>query len=270
MDTSFQKPSADAEAKTTEGEAPDEQEFSPATQEANASPATTAPGQNVSGEWGADDVRIPYLSLVQKQGNLAEDFPVGSFVLNKELVVMEESDELPVTILAAHKYFEEDIEFDPDIRPRRFQTAEAAADEGYAIGYTDDEDDKRVVSCCDCVVLLPVPGEYAQLGHGIPEVTEYLAKMIEAKHLVTSLKAEDLGFARGLWTLRKSAYTSAGKTLGTAIVSGHLKDGVHKGNWSLSSKKRVYRKNTWHVPVLKSLGRHRSAFVDWIETEAMV
>ena len=54
----------------------------------NKSPTITNRNAGVDGEFKASDFLIPRINLVGKTGNLSNNFQPGSFVFNKELVVL--------------------------------------------------------------------------------------------------------------------------------------------------------------------------------------
>ena len=121
--TSFKKPSAvkEEEIETT---------TAVAVTEKAAISAYNGPGGS---GWDVEDIRIPYFSLVQKTGTLSNEFDPGGFVFNKELWIGDGKEPVQITVLRADKYFVEDCEFDPEIRPKRFNTREEFLAEGFSL-----------------------------------------------------------------------------------------------------------------------------------------
>ena len=193
--------------------------------------------------WETTDIRIPYLSLVQKTGSMADAFDKGSFVFNKELQISDGKEPVEITILRADKYFVEDIEFDPDIRPKKFNTRDEFLAEGFSLDY---EAEMKVKEAAELVVLLPVDEEYSTFSH------------------------DGGAFVRAAWICQSSAYATVGRTVATAMIAGHLRDGVHKGKWALTSEMRSNKKASWYVPIIRSLGRHDKDFLSFVEEQAIV
>jgi len=217
---------------------------------ATAEPKTTALSTNsgnvqgLTGEWGTGDIQIPRLSLVQKSGTLADDFPKGTFVYNKELVVGNGNDPVKITVLSARKYYQEDIPFgESDELPQIFERLEDARAEGFTTEWNSNQ--PRVKEAADLVVLIPVPEQYA------------------------TVLFNGQGYARALWTLVSSAYNSAAKTIATAAVCGHLRGGLYHGGWELTSNLRTNQRNSWYVPVLRSCGAHEENFKSFLEEQVL-
>lgn len=205
---------------------------------------TTPPIKGLTGEWGTGDIQIPRLSLVQKSGTLADEFPKGAFVFNKELVIGDGNQPFDITVLSARKYYQEDLPFgESDELPRVFERLEDAR----AAGFTTDWDSNlpRVKEAADLVVLIPVPLEYA------------------------TVRFNDRGYTRALWTLVSSAYNSAAKPIVTAAVCGHLREGIHRGGWDVTSALRTNQRNSWYVPVVRARGLHQSTFLNFVEESVL-
>lgn len=205
--------------------------------------------------WDVQDIRIPYMSLVQKSGNLSNEFPPGSFVYNKELMICDgkpEADDkaegpsgpLDITILRADKYFVEDIPYDPDIRPKRFNTRDEFLAEGFSLDYNAE---MRVKEAAELVALLPVDSQYAVFEDN-----------------------DGNGYVRAAWICQSSAFGTVGRTVATAMMAGHLKDGVHKGKWSLTSDLRSSKAMSWFVPIIRSMGRHDADFLEFVEAQCIL
>jgi hypothetical protein len=212
-------------------------------------PVTPASGPvgGLSGEFGIEDLRTPYLSLVGKTGKLSEEFQPGSFVYNKEVMLSDGKEPIqPITVLEMHKFWIEDVPYDDDTQAKTWDRLEDAKAEGYSTEYGAEQ---RVMPSARIIVLIPVPeseGLYS-FNHG-DKVVHY---------------------GRAMWMLQKTAYTSAAKPIITAALSGHLRGGLHLGGWSLTSLKRTSDKNVWYVPVVKKTGMHSPEFRQFLEEEVM-
>jgi hypothetical protein len=220
----------------------------PATTNASGSTdlATTAepPATGLTGEWSGADIQIPRLSLVQKSGTLADEFPKGAFVYNREVVIGDGDSPFKLTVLTARKYYQEDIPFgESENLPRIFDRLEDARAAGFTLEW--DSDLPRVKEAADLVVLIPIHAEHA------------------------SFKFGGQSYARALWTLVSSAYNSAAKPIVTAAVCGHLREGLHKGGWDVTSTLRTNQRNSWYVPTLRARGLHEAGFVKFLEEEVL-
>jgi hypothetical protein len=69
----------------------------------------------------------------------------------------------------------------------------------------------------------------------------------------------DATYGLALWTLRSTAFTRAGKTIITASQFA-LRDGLHLGEWTLTTKREKIGMNFIHVPVLRHAARHTDEF----------
>jgi len=205
-----------------------------------AMPATAF--NDAEGEFDADDLRTQYLSLVAKTADLADTFGAGSFVLNKEVKIGNGKDPADITILSIKKHFEELVPFGEDITPRIFDKKEDATAAGYSVHW---EAKQRVGPVLTCRILLEVPE-----GFGMSTF-------------------EDKEYAEATWVLQKTAYKSAALDVIKARSKGHLKDGLWKGGWGLTSSLKTGGNGSWYVPVLKKDARHTDEFVKWVETEIL-
>ena len=205
---------------------------------------TTPPAIGLTGEWGTRDIQVPRLSLVQKSGTLADEFPKGSYVLNKELVIGDGNQPFVITVLSARKYYQEDLPFgESDELPRIFDRLEEAR----AAGFTTDWDSgqPRVKEAADMIVLVPVPLDYA------------------------TFEFKGQGFCRALWTMVSSAYNSAAKPVVTAAVCGHLREGIHRGGWAVTSELKTNQRNSWYVPIVRSRGVHSPEFIQFAQAAVL-
>ena len=66
----------------------------------------------VEGEYGARDIKLPRINLVQNVGDLPTmGFTAGSFVLNKSVVLAERGEPLEIVVLRARKQYQEVVPF---------------------------------------------------------------------------------------------------------------------------------------------------------------
>jgi len=116
---------------------------------------------DIDGEIDKDDIIIPRLALCQKGSNLQDDFPVGSWVMNKTNQIAELGDEVPFTPIAASKYYQENTEYEAGgAMPRRFRTAAEAQDAGLRLDFDDETGEKpEVQKCLDLTILIRWTGK---------------------------------------------------------------------------------------------------------------
>ena len=232
------------QAEEEQSQKPAEAEAQMTKQENAQSPAKPGAPQGISGDVGAEDLRTPYLSLVGKTGQLADEFQPGSFVYNKETVVSDGSKPLDITVLKAHKYWIEDVPYEEDIQPKTFDHLEEATAQGFSKEYGAES---RVMPCLRSVCMIPVPEESDAM-----------------------FSFEGTHYALCLWMLQKTAYTSAAKPVLTAALKGHLRDGIHLAPWELTSTKKSNGKNTWFAPVVKKKPKHSDNLRSFIEEEVLL
>lgn len=205
---------------------------------------TPPPTTGLAGEWGTADIQISRVALVQKSGTLADEFPKGAFVFNKEIVVGNGDKPFEMTVLSARKYYIEDLPFgESEDMPQIFDRLEDARAAGFTTDW--DSDRPRVKEAADLVVLIPVVDSHATFSFC------------------------GQGYARALWTMVSSAYNSAAKPIATAAVCGHLRDGLHMGGWNVTSSIRTNQRNSWYVPVVRPCGLHTAEFVQFLEAEVL-
>jgi hypothetical protein len=250
MNTKLGKDTAKADNENTELAAKEEASLS----------RTTFVGGELEGEFGSSDIQLPYLSLVNKTGQLSNEFTPGHFVYNKQVVVADGKAPMPITVLGMKKDYVEDIDFDADIMPRTFAKLADAQSEGYSIEY---EAEKRVKPRACMLTLVPVPDDYGQYFLPIElmeEWGEYAGKVVEEP---------PTAFALAMWIVQSSAYTSVAKPVATARMSGHLRDGLHHGLWLLQSELKSYKQNSWMAPRIRAAGKHSPDFIKWLEAEVL-
>jgi hypothetical protein len=253
METSFQKDGASEKAQKSE-----ETQLVHDEDLGLTLPAAEFGAGTLEGEFDQSDIQLPYLSLVNKTGQLSNDFTPGSFVYNKEVVVGDGKEPILVTALSMKKDYVEDIEFDSEIMPRTFARLADAEAEGYSLDY---EAEKRVKPRACILTLVPVPEDYGTF-FAPDELTEFLAE--QADKLFKG--KPKTSWALAMWIVQSSAYNAVAKPLATARMGGHLREGLHHGPWLLQSELRNYKNNSWYAPRVRPGGKHSQAFVDWVES----
>lgn len=191
----------------------------------------------VSGDVSRRDIIIPTLKIAQGVGGLAENFTPGNIVLNNELLLSEGSDPVKLTVLACKKSFIEVVDFGGEKTPRRFNTEQEVKDAGLWTEWINNQK--------------PPVQEVAEALVAIESETENPL-------FPFSRETEDgktVHYALALWTMRGVSYSRAAKLIFTAGQFS-LRDGLYKGQWTLTTKREKVGKNTIAVPVLKQTGKN--------------
>ncbi len=202
------------------------------------SPAPLAiPAKPVEGEFLTDDFVIPKLHLVQAVGPLSEKFTPGQYVYNKELVISDGTSPVNLTVLRIKKQYQENLPYGGDQLPRVFDTLEEVKAAG---GWIDWRDNERP--------------PYSPILHAL-----VLIRSPFDENPLFPYEFEGAAYGLALWTLRGVSFTRAGKTIITASQFA-LKEGLHTGPWSLTSKREKIGVNFIHVPVMRHEPRHLGEF----------
>jgi len=200
-----------------------------------------------TGEFDASDIIMPRLSIVQKVGDLSEQFDPGAIVLNKRLLLADPGESLTVTVVRAKKYFMEIRPYGDEVRPRIFNTHA----ETLAAGFTLETDwttgaKATAKPVLDCVVAI----------HGT-------AKLATAPEF--ALVHEGTPFALALWSINSvSAYKESAKVLLSAKQM-YLKRFVEQ-SWSLTTGKVKFGVNTVFTPAVTPLAANPAARADWLDS----
>jgi hypothetical protein len=201
---------------------------------------SSLPTRPLEGEFLPQDFVLPRLNLVQSVGPLSETFQPGAIVYNKEVTLSDGTQPVALTVLRIRKQYQEHIPYGSDEMPRVFETLEEVRAAG---GWIDWRDNQRppFSPILNALVLVKSPfAEHPMFPHRYGEA--------------------DYGLA--LWTLRSTAFTRAGKTIITASQFA-LRDGLHFGEWSFTSRREKLGMNFVHVPVLRHSARHTNEFAEF-------
>jgi hypothetical protein len=208
--------------------------------------ALTGANAQVQGEIDAGDIRWPRLNLVQKSGDLSDSFTPGSFVFNKEIVLSDGQKPIKMVAMRIRKQYQEALPFDPSgPQPKVFNTSAEVRNAGGQTSAFGEEGYYKEIAHIGLLLSAPPSATDEQKDFFIYEFN-------------------DMKYALAMWTVASSAYTSVAKTLFTA-ATGHLKDGLHKGVWDLTSFKKSDARNSWFIPAIKAAGKNSPEFVAFAE-----
>lgn len=189
----------------------------------------------VVGEVDEKDLKVPTLKLTQSVGPLSETFDAGTFILNGTQVLAQPEVPLTLSVLSIRKYYIENLPYDPNgPRARVFETKQELVD---AELWTEWRNDERppAVEIADVSVLIKQPDE------------------VDLPSFSFSLGVDSYCLAR--WTLRGTGYTSAAKSIFTALsVELAPPKRSYYGLWSLHSERQKRGGNMVQVPVLTLTG----------------
>lgn len=198
----------------------------------------------VSGEVDSSDIKRPFLQIVHGTSKAADNFPPGSLVLNGDTLLSHKG-ETPVklTVLYFKKYFLELIPFDSEgPRPRTFETLAEVKAAGL---HTEWIGDKRPPA--------------------FPVGDALVAIESEKEDPLFPLEFNGKYYSIAMWKLQSSsAFNRAGKMIITAADFG-LKDGLHKGSWTLTTRMEKLGPKMTPVPVLKTGPKNPDDLVAFFE-----
>lgn len=190
---------------------------------------------SVSGPVRRSDYKLPTLHIVHNTGELQENFDPGSLVLNKEMVLTlggEEGKPIKVSVLSFNKYFMEKLPWDGDkgaAMPRIFKDEDALAKAGLHTSWVGN-----------------TPPPAIEAGDALIAIESD----VENPHFPFSFG--DKHYALAIWRIQSvSAYSRAGKLIVTAS-DWNLKDGLHNGSWTLTTRREKLGKNFVQCPLLKA------------------
>lgn len=188
---------------------------------------------SVSGPIRKSDYKRPTLHIVHNTGSLQENFEPGSLVLNKEVILTTGGDDgkpVKITVLAFNKYFMEKLEFGKsEAMPRIFKDEAELSQAGLHTNWVNDTP-PPAIEAGDALIAIESDeeGPFFPFGFG------------------------GKNYALAIWRIQSpSAYNRAGKLIVTA-ADWNLKDGLHNGSWTLTTRKEKLGKNWVQCPLLKA------------------
>lgn len=183
----------------------------------------------VEGEISADDIKPPRLNLVQRVGNLAEEFTPGAFVYDKSFEIGKE---FSGTVLRFKKYYQQKVAFGSEALPQRFDRAE----EVRAVNGTTRWSEEAVAG-----------GNYYAETADILLGVEAPENMDEAHKAFFPYANGGKNYGLVVYTITSSAFTSLGKRIITDATM-LLRDGLWNGQYRIKSVKQTNATNSWFIP----------------------
>lgn len=211
-----------------------------------ALPLISDPSKGLIGEWTAADIRLPRLNLVNKSGDLSNNFTPGTWVLQKEHQISnvlkdnkEKGESIKVIGVRMSKQYQENIPYDErESTPTRvFDSATEVRGVNGLVNY------KKGV------------GYFSEIAHieFFVQEPEGLSEDAEALFFYTF---GDHKYARVIYTASSTAFSAIAITMASATArGGHLATvGLIGGFWDLGSVLTKNLKNSWWSPTLRSAG----------------
>ena len=184
-------------------------------------PADTAitTQRNHSLSFKADDIDIPRLNVIQKMSDI--EGPLGSVVLDKEHVLIEAEEKIPVIVIGATKMWKEEVPYGDEYMPKQ-AFSEAERDKLVS------ESDYPVIEYAEIVLLIPQVGNNDEaFPYEIGGVNHQMARI----------------------TVQKDAYRLTYKRLFT-FQTFNPTISVMTRLWSFGSELMSKGKYSWYVPTL--------------------
>jgi hypothetical protein len=166
------------------------------------------------------DIEIPKLNVIQKMSQI--NGPVGSVVIDKDSVLLEAEERVPVVIVGAVKKFKEDVPFDSDTIPKIVSTEDEAR-------VLAEESEFDILEFAELVLLIKQP-EGAE-----EDLYPYL------------IGGENYQIAR--ITVQKDAYRLTYKRLYTFQTFNPEVNAASR-LWSFGTELMTKGKYSWYVPSL--------------------
>jgi hypothetical protein len=204
----------------------------------------TAPAPFGDEDIPMEDVTLPRLNIVQKVGELSDNFEHGAIIFNNDQVLPR-----PVKVLVlgfAKKRFVEKVE-----GGGRGMIVDSEAEVVQAGGTLDYNEAKATDKplfqrLATALLLIECPEGVDKLN--FPH--EYNGK----------------NYAVGVWNMKGTAYTNGAKIIFTARKLGALRGaaGYRSAFWTTDTKLTKRENNSYYIPVLKLSEVTTAEFRDWI------
>lgn len=234
MKTTFPKEQKPKTETTTES--------SKALTEVVEQPLALSTSAGMEGEFNVSDFQIPRLNIANKTGELSNDFPPGSIVFRKEVMVGNQKQAAKLTILRMAKKYMQRIPYGTEERPKIFN---AVADVRTAGGTTDiTEGDMDIY---DPILILTMA-----------------VQSPESAHPLFAFEKEGSHFALAQMILAKSAYNNAGKQLITEATTA-LREKLSGGKYELVTQLRSNTMGSWFTPVFRLVGKNTPETTAWFD-----
>jgi len=248
--TSFAKPAAKPAIKPQPRAVEPVEEAAESTELAVTETASTSlaiqgsvDGQ-IQGEFSRRDLTIPKINLVNKTGELSNQFPPGSFVYNREILLGDGKKPATITVTRIAKFYLQDVPYGSGEMPKNFTSIRDVRAAGGALaGDPDVEEGTDTYSeAMTCIVLVKSPAK---------------------AHPLFPFEFAGDHYALAQWLLTKSAYKATGRKLFTDSQFV-LREGIDTAAYELTSSLRTNSAASWYVPTVKLASRHTPEFIEFV------
>ena len=169
-------------------------------------------------------------------------------VFQKEMVLWKEGDApLEMVILQAKKRYQENTDFGSDEMGQVVDSLEEVKALGGWIDWRDGEDGRRQ----------PPPWSPRL------DIICALAAPVGMDATLFPFEFDGKAYATAVWTLSKSAFTTAGRMVLTARAT-FLRDGYRTGKWQVTAGKKQGPKGTYYVPAFRASGKTEEEFREFV------
>jgi len=194
------------------------------------------PPSGIDGEITQEDLRVPRINLVQKSGQLCDNFSPGSFLFEKSIVIAKPGSFFTVVPLRLRKYYQEKLEFgSSNEMPRRANTAQEVRELG---GSTMWGHENYFQDMADIMLAVEAPESLDE------DAMQYFGYSHGGKN-----------YGLAIYTVGSSAYTTFARRLITD-TKGVLKGYLFNGKYELNSEIKKNGSNSWYVPMPKFAGKN--------------
>lgn len=182
------------------------------------------------GEFTSADLKLPYLTICQKSGNLMDSHPewLGKWVYDKAASL---GDTISVIFFKVKKFYMENLPYGSDIMPRRFETAAEAR-----------EANCDVQDIAELDLLIEVPDDFDG-----------------------GKKIGDKSYVIARYTVRSTAYGATVRIL-VKDTAMRLNGNLVSGKYKLKIEKKTNGSNSWFAPVLSADGLSSEAIQEYVAT----
>jgi len=214
------------------------------TQNSMGIPILTDPSKGLIGEWTTADFRLPRLNLVNKSGDLSNNFLPGSYVISKEHQIStvtkdnkEKGEALTVIGARMSKQYSENIPYDDreSVPTRVFDRADQVRE---ASGYVSRKKGA---------------GNFSEIAH----IEFFIQENDDLSEDAQALFFYTFGgkkYARVMYTASSTSFSAVAVPMASAL-RGHLTEpGLIGGFWDLGSILTKDAKNSWWSPTLRTAG----------------
>ncbi|HYG24502.1 MAG TPA: hypothetical protein VEH04_17115 [Verrucomicrobiae bacterium] len=201
----------------------------------------------------AKDMVLPHFKIVQKVGELSNNFPHGSLLLNGSLVLREGKSKLgeksePVRILICGfepTLFEEKVDYQPGLRGNLCKTEAEVVAKGGTLDYTEAQQTKKPWYQRRATALILVEQVSGLTDNEFP------------------INIAGKNYALALYLMKGSAYTYGAKPIKTQRKIGVLRQNGYRGAFfEIRSELKKFGNNYAFVPVPRALESTTQTFRD--------